>query len=102
MFDKLFEAQQKAQEIKTRLDNITVIGEAEAGKIRVTANANKEVKSIEIADELFSESKKEELEELLIVAVNKAISQAENISQSEMQAATQNMFGDLGSLFGNK
>ncbi|MHC8947879.1 YbaB/EbfC family nucleoid-associated protein [Sphingobacterium hungaricum] len=101
MFDKLMAAQQKAQEIKTRLDSITVTGEAEGGKIRVTASANKEIKSIHIADELVSLENKEELEELLLVALNKAIAQAENISQSEMQAATQNMFGDLGNLFGN-
>ena len=35
MFDKLLEAQQKAGEVKKRLDGITVWGDAEGGKIKV-------------------------------------------------------------------
>jgi nucleoid-associated protein EbfC len=100
MFDKLMQAQQKAEEIKKRLDNITVVGEAESGKIRVTATGNKKVQSIEIDKTFLESADKEELEELLVVAVNKAIEQAENVSQSEMQAATQDMLGGLGNIFG--
>ncbi|MFD2597464.1 YbaB/EbfC family nucleoid-associated protein [Sphingobacterium corticis] len=100
MFDKLFQAQQKAQEIKERLDHISVFGEAEGGKIKVVSTANKEVKEINI-DPVFMESvDREELEELLVVAVNKAIAQAEQISQSEMQAATQDVLGNLGGMGG--
>ena len=42
----------------------------------------------------------EELEELLVVAINKAMQQADNVSQSEMAAMTKDMFGGLGNLFG--
>jgi DNA-binding YbaB/EbfC family protein len=100
MFDKIMEAQAKAGEAKQRLDNITVSGTAEGGKITVTANGNKAIQSINIDDEFFKQADKEELEELLIVAINKAIEQAENVSQSEMAAMTQQMFGGLGNLFG--
>lgn len=100
MFDKLMQAQQKAEEIKKRLDSITVLGEAESGKIRVTATGNKKIQSIEVDEEFLKSAEKEELEELLAVAVNKALEQAENVSQSEMQAATQDMLGGLGNLFG--
>lgn len=98
MFDKLFEAQQKADEVKKRLDGITVTGTAENGKITVTANGNKVVQSISINEEFYKEADREELEELLAVAVNKAIEQAENLNQAEMAAMTKNMFGDLGAL----
>lgn len=94
------EAQQKAGEVKKRLDNITVSATAEGGKITVTANGNKVIQSINIDEEFLKEADKEELEELLIVAINKAITQAENVSQSEMAAMTQQMFGGLGNLFG--
>lgn len=100
MFDKLFEAQQKAGEVKQRLDNITVSGAAEGGKITVTANANKVLQSVVIEEAFLKEADKEELEELLVVAVNKALAQADNISQSEMAAMTKDMFGGLGGLFG--
>src|ERR1700712_5406025 len=100
MFDKLFEAQQKAGEVKKRLDGITVSGAAEGGKISVTANGNKVIQSISIDDEFLKTADKEELEELLIVAINKALVQAENVSQSEMAALTKDMFGGMGNLFG--
>ena len=100
MFDKLFEAQQKAGEVKKRLDGITVSGTAEGGKITVTANANKAVQSVNIDEAFFKEADREELEELLVVAINKAMEQAENVSQSEMAAMTRDMFGGMGNLFG--
>ena len=99
MFDKLMQAQQKAGEVKQRLDGITVSGVAEGGKITVTANANKVIQTVTIADELFADGDKEQLEELLVIAINKAMEQADNVSQSEMAAMTKDMFGGLGGLF---
>ena len=94
------EAQQKAGEVKQRLDAITVTGTAEGGKITVQANANKLVKSIAIDESFLKEADKEELEELLVVAINKAMAEADNVSQSEMAAMTSAMFGGMGGLFG--
>ena len=98
MFDKLMEAQQKAGEVKKRLDAITVTGTAEGGKITVLSNGNKVIQSVTIDTEFYKEADKEELEELLVVAINKAIEQAENLSQTEMAAMTQAMLGGMGGL----
>jgi len=100
MFDKLMEARQKAEEIKKRLDSITVVGEAEGGLVRVTATANKEVTEVSIDHVFLSNAEQEELEELLAVAINKALKQADNISQTEMQGVAKDMLGGLGGLFG--
>jgi len=100
MFDKLMEAQAKAGEVKKRLDAITVSGTAEGGKITVQANGNKVVQSIIIDEAFLKDADKEELEELLVIAINKAMEQADNVSQSEMAAMTKDMFGGLGNLFG--
>lgn len=100
MFDKILEAQQKAGEAKQRLDAITVTGTAEGGKITVTANGNKVLQSVTIDEEFFKGADKEELEELLLVAINKALEQAENVNQTEMAAMTKDMFGGLGALGG--
>ncbi|MDB5116148.1 MAG: YbaB/EbfC family DNA-binding protein [Mucilaginibacter sp.] len=94
------EAQQKAGEIKKRLDAITVTGSVEGGKISVSANANKIIQSITIEPEFFKDADKDELEELLVTAINKAMEQADNVSQSEMAAVTKDMFGGLGGMFG--
>ncbi len=100
MFDKILEAKQKAEEVKKRLDGLTVMGSVEGGKIKVTSNGNKVVQSIMIDEDFLKEADKEELEELLALAVNKALEQAENINQSEMAALSQQMLGGLGGLFG--
>jgi len=98
MFDKLMQAQQKAGEVKKRLDGITVSGLAEGGKISVTANGNKVVQSITIDEGFFKDADKEQLEELLVIAINKTMEQADNVSQSEMAAMTKEMLGGLGGL----
>ena len=100
MFDKLLEAQKKAEEIKSRLDTISVNAEVEGGKISVTSTANKSLTSIHIDPDFLKEADSEELEELLVTAVNKALQQAEQVSQTEMQAATRDMMGGLGNIFG--
>lgn len=100
MFDKLFEAQQKAGEVKKRLDAITVTGTAEGGKITVTANGNKVIQSVNIDEAFFADADKEEVEELLVVALNKALEQADNVSQAETAAIAKDMFGGLGGMFG--
>lgn len=100
MFDKLMAAQGKAEEIKKRLDNVSVFGEVEGGAIKVTATANKAITGISISDEFYEQADKEELEELLQAAVNKALAQADQVSAVEMQAATKEMLGGFGGLFG--
>jgi DNA-binding YbaB/EbfC family protein len=99
MFDKLFEVQAKAGEVKQRLDGITVTGTAEGGKISVNASGNKIIQSINIDADFFKDADKEEIEELLVIAINKAMEQADNVSQSEMAAVTKDMFGGLGGMF---
>ena len=103
MFDKIFEAQQKVEEAKQRLSTIGVSAEVENGAIEIQATADKKIKAILINDAFFAEVNREELEELLTVAINKALEKAEVISNAEMAAVTQQMMGglgDLGSLFG--
>ncbi|MFD2584107.1 YbaB/EbfC family nucleoid-associated protein [Pedobacter vanadiisoli] len=100
MFDKLFAAQQKAEEIKKRLDTISVYGEVENGAIKITATANKAITGVAIDEEFLKRADKEELEELLLTAINKAMASAEQVSAAEMQASAQDMLGGLGGMFG--
>lgn len=100
MLDKILEAQKKAEEIKSRLDTIIVRSEVEGGKIRVTATGNKILTAISIDPQFLITSDSEQLEELLLTAINKVLQQAEQVSQSEMQAVTREMMGNLGNLFG--
>lgn len=93
-------AQQKAEEIKKRLDTVSVFGEVENGAIKITATANKQITAINIDPKFFEENDVEALEELLVIAVNKALNQADLVSAAEMQHATKDMLGGLGGMFG--
>jgi DNA-binding protein YbaB len=100
MFDKLMAAQQMADDIKKRLDTVSVYGEVEGGAIKITATANKAITGVEIQEEFFKQADKEEFEELLLTAINKALAQADAVSATEMQSATKDMLGGLGGMFG--
>jgi DNA-binding YbaB/EbfC family protein len=96
LFGKLQEAQQKMQEGKQRLANVTVDGEAGDGAVKVVVNGNREIKSITIGDHLLSPDNKEELEDLLITALNRALKNAENAWEAEMKGVAGGMLGGLG------
>ena len=100
MFDKLMQAQQMAEEIKKRLDTISVSSELEGGKLKMTSTANKKITGLAIDPEFLHTADAEELEELLITLVNKTLEKADQVSQTEMQAATRDMMGGLGGMFG--
>ncbi|MBB6499471.1 YbaB/EbfC family nucleoid-associated protein [Pedobacter cryoconitis] len=100
MFEKLMAAQQKADEIKKRLDTVSVFAEVESGAIKITSTANKTITAIDINEDFFKQADREELEELLLTAINKVLQQAEVVNTNEMQAATQDMLGGLGGMFG--
>lgn len=100
MFDKLSQAQQQIDEIKNRLDTIHVTGEACGGMIKVTATANKDFKELSIHPDFLAKAGKEELEEILIVAINKTLEEADRVSQVELEAVTKDIFGGLGGMLG--
>jgi DNA-binding YbaB/EbfC family protein len=103
MFGKLAEAQKQAEEIKQRLEAITLEGIANGGIVRVVANGNRKIKDVIIADELMMPERKEELQDLLLVAIEQALQNAENVAESEMQAMMNAMLpGGLSSLLGKK
>ena len=85
MMGKLKEAQQKVEETKKRLDTVLVDENSADDKIKVTLTANRTIKSIAIDDSLLSD--KEELEDYLIITLNKAIEKASKINENEMAVA---------------
>ena len=96
MFDKMKQLQQMKEQMdaaKERLNGISVQGECQG--VTVVANGNKKVLEIVIPDELATASK-EELAELLVIATNKAIENAEGVFESEMRGMAGGLMGGLG------
>ena len=84
MMGKLKETQKKVEETKKRLDTVLVDEKSNGGKLKVTLTANRTIKSIDIADDLFED--KEQLEDYLILTLNKAIEKATNVNEAELAA----------------
>ena len=85
MMNKLKEAQQKVEETKKRLDTVLVDETSSDNKIKVTITGNRKIKSISIDDSLLSDA--EELEDYLIITLNKAIEKASQINENELAVA---------------
>jgi len=86
MLKQVQKMQAEMQKVQEELVNLTVSEEAGGGMIKATANGNKEIISIEIDPQVISKDEKEILEDLVVAAVNKAITSATKL------AATQNLF----------
>lgn len=92
MMGRLQEMQLKMEESKKRLDRITVTGEAAGGKVEVTATGNRRITAVKIDDELL-QTDREELEDLLVVALNRALENADRVWDAEMKGMAGNMLG---------
>jgi nucleoid-associated protein EbfC len=95
LFGKLQEAQQKMQEGKQKLANVIIDGEAGDGAVKVTVTGSREVKTISIDNQLLTPERKEELEDLLITALNRALQNAENKWEEEMKGLAGGMLGGI-------
>jgi DNA-binding YbaB/EbfC family protein len=95
LFGKLQEAQQKMQESKQKLADVIVDGEAGNGTVKVSVTGNREVKTLSIDSQLLAPDRKEELEDLLITALNRALKNAEQSWEDEMKGVAGGMLGGL-------
>jgi len=84
MMGKLKETQNKIEETKKRLDTVLVDEQSTDGLLKVTITANRKIKSITIADELLED--KEQLEDYMILVINKAIEKATSVNEAELDA----------------
>ena len=85
MMSKLKEAKKKVEETKKRLDTVLVDEASNDNKLKITLTANRTIKSIDIDDTLLED--KEQLEDYLVLTLNKAIERATQINEAELAAA---------------
>ncbi len=85
MIGKLQEAQKKVEETKQRLDTVLIDEQSSDGLFKVTLTANRVLKSVTIDDSLLED--KEQLEDYLVLVMNKAIEKATAINEAELAAA---------------
>jgi DNA-binding YbaB/EbfC family protein len=78
--------QQALEESKVRLERTVVTSEAGSGLIRVEMNGNRKVTELSINGSLH-DMDKEDLEDLLIVAINRAMEEANRVNENEVSSS---------------
>ncbi|MCM4159003.1 YbaB/EbfC family nucleoid-associated protein [Antarcticibacterium flavum] len=93
MMNKLRETQEKVEATKERLKTVTLEEKSSDGLLKVTITAAREIKNISIADELLED--KEQLEDYLVLTLNKAIQKASDIHEAELAAVAKDGMPDI-------
>lgn len=97
MMGKLKETQQKIEETKQRLNHVLIDETSTDASLKVTITANREIKSIQIDERLLAD--KEELEDYLVLTLNKAIEKASQIHENELAAVAKQGMPNIPGLF---
>lgn len=99
--DLLGNIEQQQQELNQKLQHITVEASIEDGAIKVISNANKQLTNITIDKDKLDLSDTEQIEDLLLEVVNRALALAGEKAEVESQKLMQNMLPPgMGGLFG--
>jgi len=91
MMAKLAQMKQIAEESKMRLESQIVEGESGSGLIIVSMNGNREIKSVKINTDIQT-MEKEDLEDLLCVALKRAMDKANKLNEDEVANSTKGLF----------
>ena len=91
MFGKMMEMQDRMSDMQEQLADKTVTAEAGGGMVKVTANGAQQLTAIEIEPDAVDPDDLELLEDLIMAGVNKALEEAGEMAQREMQGAAGSM-----------
>ena len=94
MLKQAREIQKKIEEVQSDLENIMINAESGGGLVTVMINGKQEILELNISKEAMEEDK-ELLEDLIISAINKALSDSQEEMQSRMNSVTGGMLGGL-------
>lgn len=101
--DLMGNMEERQAELKKKLADVLINSEAGDGAVKITANANREITNISIDPTKLELSDHEQLEDLLLVAINRTLTQAAEKEAEESQKLIQDMLppglGGLGNMF---
>lgn len=91
--NKLKEAQKRAEEIKSELAAMEFEGESMNGMAKATCNGNREFVSIKINESAFKVRPQEDVEKMVVQAVNDALQLAERANTEKLREVIPNIPG---------
>lgn len=94
MIKKAQKLQEKMQAAQEQLGTIKAEGQAGGGMVTVIANGKKELTAIKIDPEILTEDT-EMVEDLILVAVNQALENAQEQADEKIKSVTGGMLGGM-------
>ncbi len=94
MLKQAHEMQKRMETVQNELGDLVVDVDSGGGMVSVKINGNLELQELNIQDEVIEEDK-EMIEDLVISAVNKAITMAQAKSKEKMDSVTGGMLSGL-------
>jgi len=88
------DVQKKIEEVQNELDDLVIEGDSGGGMVKVVVNGKQQLLELIIDQDAIKEDK-ELLEDLIISAVNNALTKSLEESQNRMNAVTGNMLGGM-------
>lgn len=91
MFDMMKKAQEMQKNLKKAQEDLAaseVTGTAAGGKVRVVMSGTFDVKNVKIDASVVDEDDVDTLQDVVMVAVNDAVKQVRDLTESTMKAAT--------------
>jgi len=95
MMGKAKELQGKMNEAREQLKQLRAEGESGGGLVKAVTNGNKELISLQIDESLVNKEDKEMMKDLIIAAVNKAISEVEIKAKAHIKKSTEGMLPNI-------
>ncbi|MBC8346691.1 MAG: YbaB/EbfC family nucleoid-associated protein [Candidatus Marinimicrobia bacterium] len=94
MLKQAQDVQKKIEHVQTELDDLQIDGESGGGLVKATVNGKMELLDIALQDDILEEDK-DMIEDLIISAVNNAMSKAQEESQRRMNSVTGGMLSGM-------
>lgn len=99
--DMMNQMQEMQEQMQKQLAGHTFSGEAGGGAVTVTCTGAREITNVKIDTDQIDLDDAESLEDLIVVATNRALEKAAEYEQSQAGSMMNNMLpGGLGNLFG--
>lgn len=94
LLNKLQDIKRQSEESKTRFAELEISEDAGNGLVRISMNGNRELKSVEINADL-TQFDKEDLEDLICVAFNRALDKVNALNEQEVMSSAQSLFSGI-------
>jgi len=90
MLKQAQQVQKQMENVQNELEDLKITGESGGGLVNATVNGKMEILNLNLQDEILNEEK-DLIEDLIISAVNNALTKAQDESQTRMNSATGGM-----------